>query len=334
MLTGRAEAVHHVVPLARVIRSGFLESVHHGALVALDPSGTPIRSAGDVTGPVFPRSSLKPLQAVAMLRCGLDPVRAVPGELTALAAASHSGEPYHLDGVRRILALSGLEVSDLRNTPDRPLDEHERTAWLIAGRGPSSLAQNCSGKHAAMLATCRVNGWDLTGYLDPEHPLQQAVSATVGDLTGEQPAATGVDGCGAPVFAGSLTGLARAYARIATAEADTPEGIVAQAFRSFPQWVAGTNRDATRAMASVPGLVAKDGAEGVYAGALPDGRAFAFKVADGGARARPVLLAESLAALGVDSPVLQEFRDESVVLGHGAPVGRIEADLSAYAVGV
>jgi L-asparaginase II len=326
------EAVLRVVPLAHVVRSGFVESVHHGALVVLDEAGRTQLAAGDVTGPIFPRSSNKLLQAVAMLRAGLDPETAVPAELLALAHASHSGESFHLAGVRRILLTAGLTDADLQNAADLPLDEQERASWLGTGHGPTALAQNCSGKHAAMLATCVTRGWDIASYLETSHPLQQLIAETTAELAGEQVAATGVDGCGAPVLGISLTALARAFARIATAPAGTPEGLVAQANRSFPEYVGGTGRDVTRLISGVPGLVAKDGAEGVYAAALPDGRAVALKIADGAERARRPVLAAALQRLGVDAAVLDELLDEAVVLGHGLPVGRIEPlDLSAYA---
>ena len=191
--------------LARVVRSGFVESVHHGTAVAIDPDGDVVRAAGSPQAVIFPRSSNKPLQAVAMLRAGLP----LDGHLLALACASHSGERYHLDGVLRLLAGVGLDVSTLLNTPAFPLDEDERLAWRVARRTPSALAQNCSGKHAAMLATCVVNGWPIEDYLDPEHPLQRAISETVADLAGEPVAAIGVDGCGAPAHALSPLGLAR-----------------------------------------------------------------------------------------------------------------------------
>ncbi|MDP9220687.1 MAG: asparaginase, partial [Actinomycetota bacterium] len=307
------------------------ESVHHGALVLLDGAGRTQLAGGDVTGPIFPRSSNKLLQAVAMLRAGLNPATAVPAELLALAHASHSGESFHLAGVRRILLTAGLTDADLQNTADLPLDEQERASWLGTGHGPTSLAQNCSGKHAAMLATCVARGWDIASYLETSHPLQQGIAETTAELAGERVAATGVDGCGAPVLGISLTALASAFARIATAPADTPESLVAQANRSFPEYVGGTGRDVTKLISGVPGLIAKDGAEGVYAAALPDGRAVALKIADGAERARRPVLAAALQRLGVDAAVLDELLDEAVVLGHGVPVGRIEPlDLSAY----
>ncbi len=306
--------------VARVVRSGFVESVHHGTAVAVDPDGDVVVAAGPVQVPVFPRSSNKPLQAVAVLRAGLD----LDGELLALACASHSGEHLHRDGARRILASAGLDESALQNTADLPLGVQERQVWQRLGRRPRPVAQNCSGKHAAMLAACVVNGWPTEGYRDPGHPLQRLVAATVADLAGEPVAATGVDGCGAPVLAISPLGLACAFARIATAAAATPEGRVARAVREHPHWVGGTGRDVTALLRGVPGLVAKDGAEGVYAAALPDGRAAAVKIGDGGERARPVVLAALLRRLGVDAPVLDELA-EAPVLGHGEAVGRVEA---------
>jgi L-asparaginase II len=310
--------VSHVV-LARVVRSGFVESVHYGTAVAIDPDGDVARAAGSAQAPIFPRSSNKPLQAVAMLRAGLS----LDGHLLALACASHSGERYHLDGVVRVLAGVGLDVSALRNTPSFPLDDDERVAWRAARRAPSSLAQNCSGKHAAMLVTAVVNGWPVEDYLDPDHPLQRAIAGTVADLAGEPVAAIGIDGCGAPVHAVSPLGLAVAFARLAAAPPDTPEGRVADAIRSHPEWLGGTGRDVTRLIRGVPGLVSKDGAEGVYAAALSDGRAAAVKIADGGERPRVAVLATLLHRLGVEADVLDEFVHVPV-LGHGEPVGRVE----------
>ena len=309
-----------VVPVAEVVRSGFVESVHHGSAVVLDPDGHVIVAVGDVDTPMFARSSNKLAQAAAMVSAGLD----LDGELLALGAASHSGEDFHLDGVRRILARAGLDESALQNTPDLPYDAQERTAWIAAGRERSSLAQNCSGKHAAMLATCVAAGWDLGTYRDPDHPLQVAIAATLGRLGGEPVSATGVDGCGAPVMAISLTALARSFAALAVAPADTPEGKVASAVRAHPEYVGGTRRDVTRLMQAVPGLIAKDGAEAVYAAALPSGHSAAIKIADGGERARPVVMREALRAVGVE-PSAIEFLADAPVLGHGEPVGAVRA---------
>ena len=308
--------------LVEVVRSGFVEGHHRGSVVALGRDGAPVLSVGDVDLPVFPRSSNKPLQAVAMLEAGLD----LDGELLALATASHSGEPFHLDGALRILAAAGLDESDLKTPAEYPVEEAERLAYAAAGGLPRPLAMNCSGKHAAMLATCVRNGWATDSYLEPDHPLQRAIAGTVERLAGERIAAVGTDGCGAPLFALTLTGLARAFARIATAPDGTPEHRVATAIRRHPDWVGGTRRDVTQLLAGIPGLVAKDGAEGVYAAALPDGRAAALKIEDGAARARPPVLVAALRALGVQAPVLDTLA-EAPVHGGGRPVGAVRCVL-------
>lgn len=279
-------------------------------------------SAGDPDAPVFPRSSNKPMQAVGMLEAGLD----LDGELLALACASHSGEPFHLDGVRRILASAGLDESALQTPPEYPVDEVEKLAYVAAGGAPVPLAMNCSGKHAAMLATCVRAGWPTATYRDPDHPLQVSIRATVERVAGEAVAAVGVDGCGAPLFALTLTGLARSFAVLATAPEVSPEGRVAAAIRAHPEWLGGTRRDVTRLVAGVEGLIAKDGAEGVYAAALPDGRAAALKIEDGAQRARPPVMVAALRALGLEAAVLGELA-ESPLLGGGVPVGAVRCVL-------
>lgn len=282
--------------IAEVVRSGFVEGRHHGSLIALAADGAVLHARGDVTGPLLPRSVSKPLQAVAMVRAGL----ALEPDLLALACASHSGEPVHLDGVRRILAGAGLDESALANPAGWPLADSAQEALIRAGGEQSVLAMNCSGKHAAMLATCVLNGWPTTGYLDPAHPLQQQIEATFVDLTGEPVAHVAVDGCGAPLLATSLTGLARAFSRVATSD-EVAEARVAAAIRQHPELVSGSDRDERALITAIPGAIAKAGAEAGYAVALPDGRAFVVKVDDGGARARPVVMAALLAHLGIDT---------------------------------
>jgi L-asparaginase II len=304
--------------LVEVVRSGFVECLHRGSVVALDADGSVAFAVGDPERPILPRSSNKPMQAVAMLRAGLD----LDGKLLALACASHSGEPFHLDGVREILAGAGLDESALQTPADFPVDEVEKLAYVARGGQPAAVAMNCSGKHAAMLATCVHNGWPTTSYRDPAHPLQQAVREAIEDLAAERVSATGVDGCGAPVFGLTLAGLARAFRAIAIAGDGTAEQRVAASIRSHPEWLGGTRRDVTRLIEGVPGLIAKDGAEGVYAAALPDGRAVALKIEDGGQRARPPVMAAALARLGVDAPVLAELRS-APLLGGGEPVGDV-----------
>ncbi len=311
--------------LARVVRAGFVESVHQGHLVALSPDGSVLLSAGDPSDAMLARSSLKPLQAVAMLRSGLN----LDGPLLALACASHNGESHHLEGARGILAAAGLTEDDLQNTPDYPIGDAASLDWRAAGHGKTSLTQNCSGKHAAMLATCVAAGWDTGTYLSAQHALQQAVRATIEELTGDEAQHSTVDGCGAPLFSCSLTGLARAFGAMARAAAEgTPNDLakVGRAMNAHPHMVGGAGRDVTALMGGVPGLVAKDGAEGVYAVGLADGRGLALKILDGSQRARPVVMAAALQALGLTDAVLDELGTEPV-LGHGKPVGAIEAVL-------
>ncbi|HEX5089576.1 MAG TPA: asparaginase [Nocardioides sp.] len=315
------------VVVAEVVRSGFVEGHHRGSVVALSSDGSPAWSVGDTTGPVLPRSCNKPLQALGMVRLGLD----LPPDLLALVCASHSGEPFHLDGVRRILELGGLGVDALQTPKDYPLDDAAKVAAIRAGDEPSSLAMNCSGKHAGMLLTCVVNGWDTASYRSPDHPLQQGIARTFAEATGEQVAVTAVDGCGAPLLSTSLTGLARAFRTLAVA-ADGPERRIADAIRAHPAHVSGTTRDELKLLTAIPGAIGKAGAEACYAVALPDGRAYALKIDDGGARARPVVMAEALrrdgvpTGSGVDAAALDDT-GRVPVLGAGEPVGEIRAML-------
>jgi L-asparaginase II len=306
--------------VAQVTRGGVVESVHRASIAITAPDGSLAHGWGATDDPVFPRSSNKPIQAVAMLRAGLQ----LPPQHLALACASHSAEPFHLDGVRDMLTAAGLSEADLQNTPDLPYDPDERDVWIAAGRTGRPLAQNCSGKHAAMLATCRLNGWDLATYRDPDHPLQRLMADTLADLAGEPVAATAVDGCGAPVMAVSLGGLARAFGRVATGEPGTPEGEVTAAMRAYPEFVGGTRRDVTALIRGTQGLIAKDGAEAVHAVGLTDGRGIALKIADGTQRARPVVVAALLRRLGVVSSAYERLED-APILGHGLPVGAIVA---------
>jgi L-asparaginase II len=314
-----------VTVLAEVVRSGFVESRHTGSLVALAPDGRVLLSVGDPDVPVFPRSSNKPMQAAGVVRLGIVEAFGLDARHVALAAASHSGERMHLDVVRVLLFQAGVDEDALRTPPDLPLDAAAARAVLERGWGPTPLQHNCSGKHAAFLAACALHGWPLDTYRDPDHPLQVHERAVVEELTGERVSAVGVDGCGAPIFALSLTALARAFSRIATAT-DGAEHVVAQAIRTHPLLLGGTGRDVSRLLAAVPGLVAKDGAEGVYAAALPDGTAVALKIDDGTARARPPVLVAALRALGVtgDDAELDSLAAPEV-LGGGEVVGHVRA---------
>ena len=324
----------NAVAVAEIVRNGFVEGHHYGSVVALDAEGSPVWSVGDAEVPVLPRSCNKPIQALGMVRLGLD----LPPDLLALACASHSGEPFHIEGVRRILAGAGLGESDLQTPPDYPLDDAARETLIRAGGERSPVLMNCSGKHAAMLATCVRNGWPIDSYRDAGHPLQQAIAATFADLTGEPIAVTAVDGCGAPLFSTSLVGLARAFRRLAlgvsrTGTIDADAARIADAIRAHPAYVSGTTRDELALLTAIPGAIGKAGAEGCYAVALPDGRSFALKTDDGAARVRPVLMAEALRRAGVLEEAgvdAEAVRRTGVVelLGGGRRVGEIRATLS------
>jgi L-asparaginase II len=319
--------------VAEIVRNGFVEGHHYGSVVALTGDGSLEWSVGDVDVPILPRSCNKPVQALGMVRAGLD----LSPDLLALACASHSGEAFHVEGVRRILASAGLTEEALQTPPDYPLDDAARDEVIRSGVGKAPVLMNCSGKHAAMLATCVANGWPTDTYLEPDHPLQQAVAATFAELTGEPIAKTAVDGCGAPLFSSSLVGLATAFRRIAlgrdgAGSPDPAAARIAAAIRAHPAYVSGSTRDERALLTAIPGAIGKAGAESCYAVALPDGRAFALKIDDGAVRARPVLMAAALRRSGVD---VEPGVDTDAVrrtgvaelLGGGRPVGAIRARL-------
>ena len=312
-MTHSADSADSAV-LVEVVRGDRVESVHRGRLVLL---GAGALETGAVDAEVFPRSALKPLQASAMLENGFSG----RGASLAIAVASHDGEPMHLDAARTSLAEAGLDETALRCPPALPSHQASMIAWVRDGRSAAAICHNCSGKHAAMLATCVANGWELPGYLDATHPLQVAARDTVSSLAGVPVTSTQVDGCGAPAFAITLRGLATSFATLATATSG-PLSMVAAAMRRYPELVGGSTHPGSLAMRAVPGLISKDGAEGVWAAALPDGRAFAAKIDDGSARALPAVLAAVLAHWGVPDADLRPWGTVDV-LGGGAAVGTI-----------
>ena len=308
--------------LAEVVRSGFVEGRHLGSVAVLDASGALVASAGDPHGAILPRSANKPMQAVGMLRLGLR--LPDPADL-ALVTASHFGEPMHIERVRGMLRTGGLSArTDLRCPPELPLGEDARAGVLRAGDGPQRIYMNCSGKHAGMLLTCLVDGWPTDDYRAADHPLQVALRATVAELAAEEPAASGVDGCGAPVLALSLTALAGAFLRLVSAPEGSAERAVADAMREYPELISGTGADDARLMRGVPGLLSKGGAEGVVAVAVPGVGAVALKIDDGALRARMPALVTALRRLGVKADAFDEVAPVPL-LGGGVPVGAVRA---------
>ena len=299
--------------LAEYVRSGIVESQHRGFLVALNADGSVNLELGDSAHLIFPRSTVKSFQAAAMVRNGLE----LEPRLLALGASSHSGSPEHIAAVREILATVNLDESALQCMLDKPLGDAERRAY--GDQAPTRIAMNCSGKHAAMLATCVKNGWSIDNYLDADHPLQIACREELENLSGEQITLTSTDGCGAPLFLISVAGLARAV-RAITISQDPAHRSVIEASRAFPEMVAGIGRLTTVAMEEVPGLYMKDGVEAVEVASMPDGRTLVFKVSDGSLRPFRALVHAGLKRLGVVS----SYQGEPV-LGGGKVIGEIRA---------
>ncbi|WP_431710371.1 asparaginase [Glutamicibacter uratoxydans] len=309
------------VPVVAASRGERIESIHHGSAVVLDPGGNIVHSRGDTSAHFYPRSALKPLFAVAILRAGLQ----LSAEQIAVAAASHSGSPEHQRIALSTLHAAGLAENDLGNSTDLPYGVTEREDWLAAGGQATQLAQNCSGKHAALLALCQHLGWPTEGYLAPTHPLAQLLADTVEELTGQRITAISTDGCGTQVYPLSLPALARGFARLSCAGPGTEEHQVAQAMRQHPELVAGRGRDVTELMQRLPRAVAKDGFEGIQAVGLADGSALALKIADGSDRARMPLTIKMLTDYLPDPPATLTELASSPTLGGGVPVGVLTA---------
>ncbi|MDQ4488910.1 asparaginase [Sinomonas sp. ASV486] len=313
------------VELAVIERSGFIESRHLGSAVVLAGDGSVVTELGDIHTPVFARSTLKPFQALASMQAGV-PLR---GTQVALACASHTGSLDHMDVVEGMLHAAGLREEDLLCPPDWPADENA-LAWLIrSGRGKSRLAYNCSGKHAAFLWACVENGWDRRSYLEPNHPLQHRVRTTIEEYAEELIAHLGIDGCGAPVAAVSLRGLARAFSRLAKSPGDHSSNAraatVATSMLDYPWAVQGRDRENTIVMEEL-GILAKVGAEGLLVLATPQGATAAVKVLDGNVRATTLVGLTMLAAAdAVDVADVARVLERVVepVMGGGRQVGRI-----------
>jgi L-asparaginase II len=299
--------------LLEVVRGGMVESVHHGRVLIIDSDEKEVLSLGDADQLIYPRSAIKSIQASAMLRAGLK----LKHEELALVCASHAGSARHLESALSILASVGLDEKALRNTPDRPLGMAERREW--GDREATALAANCSGKHAGMVATSAINGWDLATYKDPSHPLQVLIRKEFEELGEEKITVVSVDGCGAPLFAISLRGMVRAIQKITHSD-DFVHSEVVTACTSHPEMVSGKGRVVTESMEKVPRLLVKDGAEGVMIASRRGSGTMAWKMSDGSNRGDRPLLSASLSHLGI----ALEF-DQVPVYGDGQVVGEIRA---------
>jgi L-asparaginase II len=297
-----------------------VESRHIGAAVLVASSGEVVRSLGETAALVYPRSTLKPLQAVAVLRAGTPLV----GAQVVLASASHAGGPEHLAVVRSILDAAGVPEDALQCPVDWPLGRGYRDQLVREGGGPSRLHMNCSGKHAAFLLASVTNGWTTDDYLDPGHPLQVRIRETVEEFTGDTVEHSGIDGCGAPVHATSLAGLARAIGRVSGANSGAAAELTAAIFAD-PWALDGTGRANTIVIEQLA-LVAKLGAEGVLVLGSRSGTAVAVKILDGSLRAATLVALELLVEAGeVSRAAATSVLAESLepVLGGGRVVGAI-----------
>jgi len=313
------------VELARIERSGLIESRHLGAAAVVDADGTVLRAVGDVRATVFPRSALKPLQAIAMLEAG---ARFTDAELV-LAAASHCGSPQHLAVVDAMLRADGREADALQCPVQAPLGFDERAARAAQGLSPTRVTMNCSGKHAGMLRASDALGASADTYLALDHPLQERILAVVERYTGEAVHLTGFDGCAAPLHATSLAALATGIARIARRTTPEAERLMS-AVAAEPWAIDGHGRANTLTIERLGGI-AKLGAEGVVVIGTSDGVAVAVKVLDGSMRATtPVALGllASVGAIDADAAVELIERTREPVLAGDLVVGALRVSIS------
>ncbi|QEO13410.1 asparaginase [Agromyces intestinalis] len=317
------------VELAVVVRSGFTESRHAGSAVVLSPEGEVVRELGDIRSPILPRSCLKPFQAIAAMTSGVT----LRGEDAAIATASHSGTAAHVALVKGLLARAELLPPVLGCPPALPGDRAAREQVVRAGGGPERVTMECSGKHAAMLLACAANEWPLESYLDPGHPMQRKVLDVLERLSGERPSAVAVDGCGTPVFAISLAGLARGIQKITTAQSTSPFALFREAAALTAAvrdhaWAAGGPGQPDTVAIERLGVFAKRGAEGVMVMTAPNGTTTAVKVLDGSQRASTIVALRLLADAGAlehDAVDAVQAELDLWVMGGDRPVGEIRA---------
>jgi L-asparaginase II len=340
-----------VKPLANVYRGGHLESFHSGSIAVVDARGRLLACAGDPGFRTCLRSAAKPFQGIPLLEYGgVEEFDLTPEEI-ALTCASHGGEAFHVSTAAALLRKGEFDESDLLCGAHLPYDEKAAAELRASGEPPSPLHNNCSGKHAGMLLATQVMDAPSANYIDPEHPLQEVMRATLADFAGLEPEEIpiAVDGCGVPAFTMSLYRAAYAYARLLAPEERYAEsaGRVSEAMRTHPQYVAGAWSMTTPLMQAFGGeLLAKEGAEGFYAMAIAPGLAgeltdrlrlvddapvgVALKIADGSmTRGRNPVVLRTLELLGLDvvtPPALQRYREWPLRNVAGRVVGEVRAE--------
>jgi len=286
-------------PFTEIWRGPFLESVHSGHAVIYDDSGQLVEAWGDPDAVILPRSSSKMIQALPLITSGAADKAGLTTEQLALACASHQGAAIHTDRVGKWLDTLGLDDSAFRCGPQEPDDIPARNALIRAEESPCQIHNNCSGKHAGFLTLNQHLGGGAD-YVDPSHPVQKACLDAFEEVTGETSPGYGIDGCSAPNYACTLTGMARAMARYAAAPEGSAEARLHQAMRLHPDLVAGETRACTELMRAMDGKVAlKTGAEGFFIAILPDRKlGIALKAACGTTRAAECAIATLLVRLG------------------------------------
>jgi L-asparaginase II len=316
--------------LVEVTRGPVIESRHHGAIVVVDAAGRRRAAIGDVEQPVFPRSAVKALQALPLVESGAADRFSFGNAELALACSSHNGEPRHVETAAAMLARAGRSGADLECGPQMPVADTAAHELIRAGREPTALHNNCSGKHAGFICVCAHRGFDVKGYVEPDHPVQREITATLADVTGTRldDAVRGVDGCSIPTYAIPLDRLALGFARFITGEGLSPGRAaaarrLAAACMAEPWMVAGSGRFCTAAMTGLRGeLFVKTGAEGVFCAALPDsGLGIAIKCDDGAGRAAEAVMAAAIAAFVREAG--DEFQIRPVLNRRGRKVGEI-----------
>jgi L-asparaginase II len=312
--------------LVEVRRGGLIESRHRGAVVVVDADAATVLAVGDVAKPIFPRSAVKPLQALPLVESGASELYALGDEELALACASHSGEPAHVEVVTRMLSKAGLDASALACGTHWPSSQTSAFALARAGASPSALHNNCSGKHAGFLCVARAMGVDHAGYWQPDHAVQRSVRAVLEDLTGAALSndCRAVDGCSVPTWAIPLANLARAFARFGSGHGLERERARAAAqLRTAcarkPWHVAGTGRFCSEIMGLLgPRVLVKTGAEGVFCAALPQlALGIAIKCDDGAGRAAEAIIAALVARF-----VLVDDAERAILASSAGPTLR------------
>jgi L-asparaginase II len=294
--------------IAEVTRGGIVESRHRGAFCVMDQSGHVIAAEGGIAAPVYPRSAIKAFQALPLIETGAADRFGFADEEIALACSSHNGEPEHVRVARSMLkkASNGEELYECG--AHWPYEERAHHALVLSGTGCHQVHNNCSGKHAGMLALARQLGVDPAGYVRREHPVQQTIAKAIGDICdidlSVQP--WGIDGCSVPTWAIPIRNMALGFTRLCAPEHKAGNRIIA-AVRANPFMVAGTGRFDTDLMKAIPRVFVKGGAEGVHCGCIPHaGLGIAIKCDDGAGRAGEVAMASVLAGLDVWTPEEKE----------------------------